>query len=63
MCVDPPLTVMKHPTAAVSNAIVETLLAEIAPKPAARKSIIQRFHGTFVERASCGPPPILSREP
>lgn len=63
MCVDPPLTVMKHPTDAVSKAIVATLLAEIATKTAPRKSIVQRFHGTFVERASCGPPPRLSPNP
>jgi LacI family transcriptional regulator len=62
-CVDPPLTVMRHTTDAVSQVIVDTLLAEIATKPAPRRSIVQRFHGTFVERSSCGPPPRAGGKP
>jgi LacI family transcriptional regulator len=61
--VDPPLTVMTHPTDAVSVAAVETILAEIAAGAAPQKAGIQRFNADFVERASCGPPPRLSPNP
>ncbi len=61
--VDPPLTVMMHPTDAVSAAAVDTLLAEIAAGASPRKAGIQRFHANFIERASCAPPPVIYDTP
>lgn len=60
--VDSPLSVMMHPTDAISAAAVETLLAEIAAGPTRRKAGVRRFRAHFVKRASCGPPPFPSRK-